>query len=78
MMALPYLVLSALRKALYPAENGAVMAEEGFKPFDLSCLQHLPRENDRPAVDEVRRVQVQAVYRPAVQPPAVPFNYPNA
>ena len=77
MMALPYFALSALRKTLFPTKNQTVLAEEAFRPFDLSQLQHLPRQTDRPPVTQARRARAHAAQRRRVQPPAVPFNYPN-
>lgn len=46
--------------------------EEEFRPFDFSHLR------DRPTVTETRGARAHAANRPTVQPPAVPFNYPNA
>jgi hypothetical protein len=77
MMALTYFALSALRKVLFPAKNQAGVAEEAFRPFDLSQFRHLPRQTDRPALTEARRARAHAANRRTVQPPAVPFNYPN-
>ena len=78
MMALSYFALSAFRKALFPAKNQAGVADEAFRPFDLSQLRHLPRETDWPALSEAGRARAQAANRRTVQSPAVPFNYPNA
>jgi hypothetical protein len=78
MTALPYLVLSTVRKALFPAANEVAIAEEAFTPLDLSRLRHLPRETDRSASAEAAKARAQAANRFAVQPPPVPFNYPNA
>lgn len=77
MTILPYFVLSAMRKALFPAKNEAAIAGETFKPFDLTHLQYLPRDNDGPPWKEARQVRVPIPNRPAVRRPVVPFIYPN-
>ena len=61
-MACTYLALPALRKALLSANDLAGVAEEAFRPFDLSQLRHLPRETDSPAVTEARRARALEAY----------------
>ena len=70
-MACTYLALPALRKALLSANDLAGVAEEAFRPFDLSQLRRLPRETDRPALTDARRAGAHAATRRTVQPPAV-------